>query len=366
MLAVSTSGAPQSVHGTDGREHVEYDLVVTNSFNTDVVPISLVVRGGGRTLLELNDDALHNATQFLGGGRPDGQHPGVVDRRDVRGRRDAARGRAERAEAPSEPHQLYAASGHSAPIVGSTTVRAPELRVPPPAPIEIAPPLRGAGWLSANACCDPLLEHRSLHLPVERHLCDRRDVRRRLHPPLRRPLSTRATAPRTPTGSATEPRSTPWRPEGWSPAFDDRRTSPRSSSPIPPCTAPSQFGGSNVVIEDAPRRVRPLRPPAARFDPASRSAIACGRVRSSACSATAATHREPHLHFAITDGRNPLSSNSLPFEIDRFRFEGTAAIGPAPGAAHAVGHATRAAPRAPARPVGERLLALKRWASSLD
>ena len=39
------------------------------------------------------------------------------------------------------------------------------LRVPPPEPIEIAPPLRGAGWVSANACCDPLLEHRSFVFP---------------------------------------------------------------------------------------------------------------------------------------------------------------------------------------------------------
>ena len=39
----------------------------------------------------------------------------------------------------------------------------------------------------------------------------------------------------------------------------------------------------------------------------------------------------PHLHFGINDGRNPLTSESLPFEIDRFRFEGTAAAGAAPG-----------------------------------
>ena len=38
-----------------------------------------------------------------------------------------------------------------------------------------------------------------------------------------------------------------------------------------------------------------------------------------------------HLHFGLTDGRRALSSNSLPFEIDRFRLEGTAAVGPTPG-----------------------------------
>jgi hypothetical protein len=39
----------------------------------------------------------------------------------------------------------------------------------------------------------------------------------------------------------------------------------------------------------------------------------------------------PRLYFVIDDGRDPLGSNSLPFEIDRFRFEGTAAPGPTPG-----------------------------------
>jgi murein DD-endopeptidase MepM/ murein hydrolase activator NlpD len=33
----------------------------------------------------------------------------------------------------------------------------------------------------------------------------------------------------------------------------------------------------------------------------------------------------PHLHLGLTDGPHPLISNSLPFEIDRFRFAGNAA-----------------------------------------
>ena len=39
----------------------------------------------------------------------------------------------------------------------------------------------------------------------------------------------------------------------------------------------------------------------------------------------------PHLHFGINEGRSTLSSNSLPFEIDRFRFEGIAGAGLTPG-----------------------------------
>ena len=44
-LQVAASGAPQRVHGSDGREHIEYDLVITNAFTAEVTLTSLVVRG---------------------------------------------------------------------------------------------------------------------------------------------------------------------------------------------------------------------------------------------------------------------------------------------------------------------------------
>jgi hypothetical protein len=39
----------------------------------------------------------------------------------------------------------------------------------------------------------------------------------------------------------------------------------------------------------------------------------------------------PDLVFGIDDGRDPLGSNSVPFEIDLLRVEGSAAAGPTPG-----------------------------------
>jgi hypothetical protein len=329
VLAVSTSGAPQSVHGSDGREHVEYDLVVTNSFNTDVVPTSLVVRGGGRTLLELNGDALTNATHFLGGGGPTGTIPPsstVAMFVDVVMPRTAGR---------SVPSRLAnrisfgLPSGTRASIVGSTTVRAPKLRVPPPAPIEIAPPLRGAGWLSANACCDPLLEHRSFIFPSngtfvtsEMFAVD----------------YIRLSDGRFYEGDGTE--NTAWFAYG-APvraaaagkvvlAVGDRVDIPPFGEPNPTVHAPSQFAGSNVVI-------RMRRGVFAQYDhlqPGSIPVEVGDRVRTGqklGLLGNSGNTSGPHLHFAITDGRNPLSSNSLPFEIDRFRLEGTAAVGPVPG-----------------------------------
>jgi hypothetical protein len=64
-LEVRAAGAPQAVFGSDGRERVEYDLVVTNVFSADATLESLAVRGDGRRLLTLSGDALAAVTRKL-------------------------------------------------------------------------------------------------------------------------------------------------------------------------------------------------------------------------------------------------------------------------------------------------------------
>ena len=46
---MAAPGAPQRVHGSDGREHIEYDLVITNPFTAEVTLTSLVVGGEERS-----------------------------------------------------------------------------------------------------------------------------------------------------------------------------------------------------------------------------------------------------------------------------------------------------------------------------
>lgn len=71
-LRVEASGAPQRVHGSDGREHIEYDLMITNAFVADATVTSLEVRGDGRRLLSLSGAALDAATLCLGTLTPTG------------------------------------------------------------------------------------------------------------------------------------------------------------------------------------------------------------------------------------------------------------------------------------------------------
>lgn len=123
-LQVQAAGAPQRVHGSDGREHVEYDLVITNVFSADATLTSLQVRGDGRLLLTLTGDALAAAT-----------------------------------------HRVYTipADAPSRAIIGSTTIDGPVLRIDRRGPIVISSPLRGSGWLNANGCCsDPISPHPTL------------------------------------------------------------------------------------------------------------------------------------------------------------------------------------------------------------
>jgi murein DD-endopeptidase MepM/ murein hydrolase activator NlpD len=98
----------------------------------------------------------------------------------------------------------------------------------------------------------------------------------------------------------------------------------------PTVTKPSDFGGDGVVVKIRPgvfAHYYHMVTGSVRVEVGQRvwSGRKLGLLGNSGNTSG------PHLHFGITDGRDPLTSNSLPFEIDRFRFEGTAAPGPTPG-----------------------------------
>src|SRR5690349_4363177 len=70
-IVVSATNDPLRVAGSDGADHLEYDLVVTNVFTAPVALTSVEVVGqDGGTLLRLTGDALAEATQPLLGSGP--------------------------------------------------------------------------------------------------------------------------------------------------------------------------------------------------------------------------------------------------------------------------------------------------------
>ena len=55
----------RAVHGSDGREHVEYDLVISNAFTVPVKLTSIRIFSGRRLVLALTGKALADHTLAL-------------------------------------------------------------------------------------------------------------------------------------------------------------------------------------------------------------------------------------------------------------------------------------------------------------
>jgi len=161
-ILVASAGTPMRVPGTDGQDHIEYDLLVTNAF---VAPVTLtsveVLDESGEILLALEGDALAAVTQSIFAPQPvtsipiDGSVAIVIDvivppERTV----DRVTHRIVHEMAPDAPARA---------VLETFQVDGPVLDVSPQPAIVISPPMRGAGWLSANGCCLPTV-HRSVRI----------------------------------------------------------------------------------------------------------------------------------------------------------------------------------------------------------
>src|SRR5215213_6219707 len=164
-LLVTAIHDPLRVTGSDGMVHLEYDLVLTNVFTSPVTISSIdVLTPEGQSLLRLEGDALEAMTQSLVGRTPT----------DVVPQSGALAAIIDVVVPPDQvpeclTHRITYALAPDAPltsIIGSLEIDGPELTVDPFAPLVIAPPLRGSGWLNANGCCDASA-HRSAMLAVD-------------------------------------------------------------------------------------------------------------------------------------------------------------------------------------------------------
>lgn len=170
-LIVSTTNAPLAVLGSDGLEHLEYDLVLTNVFYTSLTLSSLdVTAADGSALLHLAGDTLAADTQAIAVspiGRPapiseipaGGAVATVIDLVLPPGAMPARIGHRITYELPTDAPGLA--------LLASRTVSGPDLAVDSRAPLHLAPPVQGAGWLDANGCCNASANHRYIRLVVD-------------------------------------------------------------------------------------------------------------------------------------------------------------------------------------------------------
>jgi hypothetical protein len=155
----------QVVPGDDGKDHVEYELMVVNVYLEPVTLTSVTVLDpAGKELGRIDGNTLAAATQALLTRAPT---PEIAPSASVAVDVDLA---LEPGTAPERvTHRIdYAVPDPTRAVtvdIGETVVNGPEVAIDRRAPIEIAPPLTGDGWMVSNGCCAPNV-HRDLRLAI--------------------------------------------------------------------------------------------------------------------------------------------------------------------------------------------------------
>jgi hypothetical protein len=338
-LRLEASHAPQAVYGSDGREHVEYDLITTNVFSAEATLSGLRVRGDGRTLLTLAGDPLAAFTRKL---FTDETTATVAPASSVFTQIDVVLPRSYGRTPPRRfTNRMTATIPDNAPsrgIIGSNSSSSPILRSDPRPPLVISAPLSGAGWLNANGCCrDPTSPHRQALLASDADWVSPetfavdwiKEVDGRFY-----------------TGDGSQLSDWPGFGEPVHAVADGTVVVAVDGMPdIPPLTknpdlrTPEDYAGNNVIVALGDGRY-------AVFDHLVRGSVHVRRgqhVRTGQVLGKLGNSGNtdgPHLHFGIQSRPDSLSP-SLSFEIDRFVLEGHAGPPPAPGAIDVVGTPTR-------------------------
>ncbi len=324
-LQVTTPGPARAVYGSDGREHVEYDVVVTNAFTAPVTLESLTVTGTRRTLLRLTGSRLAEHTHEIIADKPSARiRPSatVVTLVDVVLPRSA--GRTVPRRLTNRIHYALAPGTKFQALIGSTTVLGPVVSTARRRPVVIASPLRGSGWLDLNGCCaDPTSPHRNFVLSVNGTYVTPEmfaiDWIQEANGALARGDGSKLSdypsfgAPIYAVANGTVISTITNRPEVPPGA---------SATGNPTVQKPQDFGGNEIIERIGPglyAAYEHLQTGSIVVRPGQRLRTAQPIARLGNTGNTT----NPHLHFGIQDGPSPVTSNSLPFEIDHFTLEGT-------------------------------------------
>jgi hypothetical protein len=162
-VIVSAVSTPVPVLATDGKNHLAYELMLTNTLGQEVTLTSVVVRSADRALLTLAGDSLGHWTRALGSVSPTttlGPGQAGVVWLDVALDKSATiptelvHTVGVTIPKPSPPLIPAVIDEEVAPVAVST-------RKPP----VIASPLAGPNWLDGDSCCD-MTAHRNALNPI--------------------------------------------------------------------------------------------------------------------------------------------------------------------------------------------------------
>ena len=318
-LLARAVAAPIPVPATDGRTHLAYELLLTNSMDQDVTVNSLQVRtaDGAEPLLTLSGADLAERTRILGTTAPVdrlGPSQSALVWLDVVAENDAV---------PTElDHQVQVTLTEPMPPLLPATVTVTETVAPVTVqtrePVSVAAPLRGPQWWDANSCC-AMTPHRMAINPIDGEL---------------------------------------WGAERF--AVDYVQLLPDNrlyTGPVGELSSYAYFGADVLavaagpvvaVLDDLPEQVPGVNPTGLRLDEyggnhvvqdigggnfAFYAHLKTGSVAGQPGDELSAgqvvgqlgnsgNSDAPHLHFHVMDGPDPLKADGLPFVIDSFRLTG--------------------------------------------
>lgn len=164
-ILVSPIHEAQVVRGDDGKDHVEYELLVVNAVEQPVTLMSLTVLDpAAKELTRIDGPVLVAATQTLLDKKPVAEIPAsaaVSVDVDLIVPPGTAPERVTHRLAYSVP-----AGTSTAVFVDPPVIDGPEVAINRRPATVIKPPLKGDGWLATTACCTPNL-HRDLRIVVD-------------------------------------------------------------------------------------------------------------------------------------------------------------------------------------------------------
>jgi len=318
-LHVEASNAPYAAFGSDGRLHVEYDLVLTNAFAGPATLDAVAVRADGKPALTLTGDALTAATHTL---LTSDATVTIAPASTAFTQVDLVLpGRTAPKRITNRVAYTIPADAPSRSVIGSTVSASPVLRTDPRPPTVISAPLSGAGWVNVNGCCnDPTSPHRETLLASDGDW---------VTPELFAIDWIREVDGRFYSGDGMQ--NTDW--VGFGEPIhavaDGTVVVTRDGLPdIPPMTknpglrTPEDYAGNNVIVAIGHGRY-------AVFDHLVRGSVRVRRgqrVRAGQVVGNLGNSGNtdgPHLHFGI-EARPDSLAQGLPFEIDDFVLEHTA------------------------------------------
>jgi hypothetical protein len=315
-LIGSPTADPIPVPATDGKTHIAYELLLTNTLPGDVTLNSLTALDGDRRLLTLAGDNLAYWTRALGNsGTPTNRIASggsAIVWLDV-----TVDGGAPVPAEISHSVTLTVAKPIQDLVTASLTQLVAPVQVQTSKPVSIAPPLDGPNWLDGNSCCD-MTAHRMAANPINGkiYLAERFAIDYVQLTPDFRMFN----------GDPTKLESYPYFGAPIHAVADGKVMAvvdnlPEQVTGKSPTGLPlDQYGGNHIVQDIGGGNFAfyaHLKTGSITVKPG--DDLKSGQ-RIAAVGNTGNTDA-PHLHFHIMDGPDPLAANGLPFVIKSFRLD---------------------------------------------